>query len=387
MSKIFEGHAHHLFHVCKLPVRESVTLYKKVFKFNDIEKVRFLALPCEATPARKGVEGLGFDKTDHTDNLKALYFKSAFSPNAYAYAGLEYDKVDLKDKKAVQQELLRQVQEYKRVGFDGIKMFEGHPNTRLALGCPLDDEIFDLFYGFCEKEGFPIIMHLTNSPDMWDINKISAYWIGRGCYFDERFPSFDQMQEEFMRVLEKFPKLKFTLAHFGFLTFAPKSRLEKFISYENTMLDVTPGGENYFNILKDEDYYVPFIKKHIDRFTYGTDLYNTKYDKEEYFKASITNRANLVKRFFGTTGEYEYAGKKYRGIGLSQEMLNKIYYDNLMDLLKEPKKIDYDYCINKCDEIINEFDVIDIQYHNVWCMKNDFTSLKEKGYIEYFKED
>ena len=44
------------------------------------------------------------------------------------------------------------------------------------------------------------------------------------------------------------------------------------------MLDVTPGGENYFNILQDKEYYVPFIKKHIDRFTYGTDMYNTFYD-------------------------------------------------------------------------------------------------------------
>ncbi len=387
MAKVFEGHAHQMFYNNKMPVRESVEVYKKQFRANEIERVRFLAIPCHARPERENLRKIGFDETERIDNTRAMYFKCVFAPKGYAYAGLEYDKVDFKDKKATAEELLRQVKEYKRVGFDGIKMFEGHPNTRMALGCPLDDEIFDLFYDFCEKEGFPIIMHLTNSPDMWDINKISAYWIGRGCYFDERFPSFDEMQEEFMRVLEKFPKLKFTLAHFGFLTFAPKSRLEKFISYENTMLDVTPGGENFFNILADKEYYVPFIKKHIDKFTYGTDLYNTKYDKEEYFKASITNRANLVKRFFGTTGEYEYAGKKYRGIGLPQDMLDKLYHDNLYNLLKEPNKVDYDYFINKCDEVIKDFEPYHMENHNIWCMKNDFISLKEKGYIEYFKED
>ena len=316
----------------------------------------------------------------------SLYFKSVFSPNAYAYAGLEYDKVDLKDKKAVQEELLRQVKEYKRAGFDGIKMFEGHPNTRMCIGYPLDDEIFDLFYDYCEKEGFPIIMHLVNDPSMWDRSQVSDYWISRGCYFDETFPTFDEMQEEIIRMLEKHPKLKFTLAHFGFLTFAPKERVEKFMSFENTMLDLTPGGENYFNILKDKEYWIPFIKKHIDRFTYGTDAYNFEYVGEELFTKSATTRPNLVRQFFETTKEYEYAGKKYRGIGLEQEMLDKIFYDNLNNLLKEPNKIDYDYCINKCNEIINEFNETTIQHHNVWCMKTDFISMKEKGYIEYFKD-
>ena len=386
MAKVFEGHTHQMYYNNKMPVRESVTLYKKAFKLTDVERVRFLALPCHARPERENLRKIGFDETEHIDNTKAMYFKCAFSPKRYAYAGIEYDKVDFNDKKAGAKEILRQVKEYKRVGFDGMKMFEGHPNTRYMIGCPLDDEIFDPFYDFCEKEGFPIIMHLTNSPDMWDINKISAYWIGRGCYFDERFPSFDQMQEEIIRMLEKHPKLKFTLAHFGFLTFAPKQRVEKFISFENTMLDVTPGGENYFNILKDKEYWIPFIKKHIDRFTYGTDMYNTLYDNARCFEISVTRRPTLVRQFFETTKEYEYSGKKYCGIGLEQTELDKLYYDNLYNLLKEPNKVDYDYFIAKCDQVIKEFKADHLEHHNIWCMKNDFISMKEKGYIDYFKD-
>ena len=387
MAKVFEGHAHQMFYNNKIPVRESVTIFKRQFKINEIVKVRFLALPCHGRPERENLKGIGFDETERIDNTRAMYFKCAFSPNGYAFAGLEYDKVDLKDKKATAQELLRQVKEYKRVGFDGMKMYEGHPNVRLLIGYPLDDEIFDLYYDFCEKEGFPIIMHLTNSPNMWDINKISQNWINRGCYFDERFPSFDELQEELMRVLAKFPKLKFTLAHFGFLTFAPKERVERFFSYENTMLDVTPGGSNFFNITADEEYWVPFIKKHIDKFTYGTDLYNYRYMDEKYFMHTTTNRTKLVRQFFEGTGEYEYQKKKYRGIGLEKEELEKLYHDNLYNLLKEPNKVDYDYFINKCDEVINDFDPCHMENYNIWCMKNDFTSLKEHGYIEYFKED
>ena len=388
MAKVFEGHAHQMFYNNKVPVRESVTIFKKEFKINEIAKVRFLSIPCHARIERENLRAIGFNETERIDNTRAMYFKCAFAPNGYAYAGLEYNNVDLKDKKATAQELLRQVTEYKRVGFDGIKMFEGHPNTRMAIGYPLNDEIYDLFYDFCEKEGFPIIMHLTNGPDMWDINKITPYWIGRGCYFDERFPTFDELQEELMSVLAKFPKLKFTLAHFGFLTYAPKERVERFFSYENTMLDVTPGGGNYFNINADEEYWVPFIKKHIDRFTYGTDLYNIKYENQLYFESSVTRRAKLVKQFFGTSGvEYEYSHKKYHGIGLNEEELEKLYYGNLSNLLKEPNKVDYDYFINKCDEVINDFEPCHMEHHSIWCMKQDFISLRDKGYIEYFKED
>ena len=387
MTKVFEGHTHQMFHSNKMPVRESVEVYKKQFKLTNVERVRFLALPCHARPEKNTTRGIGWNETEHIDNTKAMYFKCVFAPKGYAYAGLEYDKVDFNDKKAGAEELLRQVKEYKRVGFDGIKMFEGHPDTRYMLGCPLDDELFDLFYDFCEKEGFPIIMHLTNNPNMWDMTKINPGWLRLGRYYDERFPTFDQIQEELIRAIEKHPKLKFTLAHFGFLTFAPKERVEKFMSFENTMLDLTPGGDNYFNILNDKEYWIPFIKKHIDRFTYGTDMYNFKYEGEELFTKSVTNRPNFVKRFFGTTEEYDYAGQKYRGIGLEQEMLDKIFYDNLYNLLKEPNKVDYDYFISKCDEVIKEFSVEHMEHHNIWCMKNDFISIKEKGYIEYFKED
>ena len=385
MAKIFEGHIHSMYFKNKLPVRESVALYKKAFKLTEVQKCCFLAFPTHSRPERENIKGISPSQTERMENTRSMYFKCVFSPNAYAYAGLEYNKVDLKDKKAIAEDLLKQVKEYKRVGFDGIKMNEGHPNARAALGYPLDDEIFDLFYDYCEKEGFPIIMHLANNPNMWDMTKITPSWLRLGRYYDETFPTFDEMQEEIIRMLEKHPKLKFTLAHFGFLTFAPKSRLEKFMSFENTMLDVTPGGDNYFNILNDKEYYVPFIKKHIDRFTYGTDMYNTFYDNEKCFTISVTRRPNLVRQFFETNTEHEYNGQKFTGIGLEQAELDKLYFDNLNNLLKEPNNVDYDYFISKCDEEINNYDTEHLEHHNIWCMKNDFISMKEKGYIEYFK--
>lgn len=45
----------------------------------------FLALLCDPIPNK-----VEWDKTDLLENIRVMYFKSVFSPNGYAYAGLEY---------------------------------------------------------------------------------------------------------------------------------------------------------------------------------------------------------------------------------------------------------------------------------------------------------
>lgn len=366
--KVFDGHLHTF--RFKVPVRESINLFKRQFDRFGVERMTFLALPLDAIPGKTE-----FDKTDLTDNLKVMYFKSVFAPNAYAYAGLVYKGLNLKDKKAVGAELLRQVNEYKKVGYDGMKMYEGHPNMRKLL-FPLYDEVYDPYFDFCEKEGFPIIMHLANPAEFWDATKVSDYWKARGCFFDESYPAFKDFHTEILKRLGKNPNLKFTLAHFGFLTY-DKTAAERFMSFKNTMLDVCPGGENYFNILKDKDYWVNFIEKYADRITYGTDTYNFEYDNEENWLKNTGNRPLLVQNFFSTDTEHVYIDKKYTGIGLSESYLKKIFYDNLYNLLGEPKPIDYDYFITKCDELMATEDPESLKRYNLWCMKNDFITMKK----------
>ena len=72
--KVFEGHLHFTF---KVPVRESVEIFKQEFKETGTEKFCFLSIPSH-----------GATGNDILQNTKALYYKTMFSPNAYAYAGL-----------------------------------------------------------------------------------------------------------------------------------------------------------------------------------------------------------------------------------------------------------------------------------------------------------
>ena len=373
MDKVFDGHLHTF--RFKLPVRESIGLFKRQFKRFNIEKMTFLAIPCDAVPGR-----VEWDKTDLLENIRVMYFKSVFSPNAYAYAGLEYKGLDVKNKGEVAKDLLRQVREYKRVGYDGMKMYEGHPNHRKLLGYPLDDEIFDPYYDYCEKEGFPIIMHLANPPYMWEQDKVNDYWKARGCCFDESYPQFSQFHEEILKRLEKNPKLNFTLAHWGFMTFN-KDAAERFMSFENTKLDVCPAGETYYEMYNDLPYWLGFIEKYADRITYGTDTYNFEYDNEKNWLRNTGNRPNLVRNFFLTDKTFDYLGTEFKGIALKKELCDKIFYDNLCRLLGEPKKIDYDYFISKCEKLLESADPGSLDRYNLWCMKNDFETMKNGGVI------
>ena len=373
--KVFDGHLHTF--RFKVPVRESIDLFKRQFERFNVEKMTFLALPLDALPGK-----VEFDKTDLLDNLRAIYFKSVFSPNAYAYAGLEYIGLDMKDKKAVSEDLLRQVKEYKKVGFDGMKMYEGHPNMRKLHGYSLDDEVFDPYYDYCEKEGFPIIMHLANPAEFWDASQVSDYWKARGCYFDETYPSFDDFHSEILKRLEKNPKLKFSLAHWGFLTYNKKAA-ERFMSFENTTLDVCPGGENFFRILADKGYWIPFIEKYANRITYGTDSYNFEYDNEANWLKMTGNRPAFVQNFFqtGLSEEHDYAGRKYTGIGLQKEVVEKIFYDNLCKMLGSPNVIAYDYFIEKCERLLETVSPDSLDRYNLWCMKNDFEEMKNGTFV------
>lgn len=371
--RVFDGHLHTF--RFKVSMRESIKLFERQFERFNVEKMTFLALPCDACPGR-----VEFDQTDLIDNIRVMYFKSVFSPNGYAYAGLEYNELDITDKEAVAQDLLRQVKEFKKVGYDGMKMYEGHPNHRKLLGYPLYDEVFDPYFDWCEKENFPILMHLANPAHFWDETKVDDYWKARGCYFDETYPTFDDFHVEILKRMEKNPKLNLSLAHWGFLTWN-KEAAEKFMSFENTKLDICPGGDNFFRILDDKEYWVPFIEKYADRITYGTDSYNFEYDNEETWVKATGHRPLLCQRFFATdTEEYDYCGGTYIGIGLKKELCEKIFYDNLDRMLGEPRAIDYDYLIAKCEKLLKTVDPESLDRYNLWCMKNDFQSMKNGEY-------
>lgn len=340
MEKVFEAHIHHLYDI---PLEKAIEILEKEFAETGVEGGCFLSVPHH--------EENGKVTCDHLQNLKMLYLKRAFGENFYAFAALVHPD-DYSDKAAVKKEFLRQVEEYFAVGFDGIKMLEGYPSLLKARGIPLDDEIYDDFYAFMERNGYPITIHLANPAESWDINKASPQLVQAGRVYDESYPTKDEISAQLFRVLEKFPKLHIAAAHFGFFM-GEKENAERFLGeYENTTFDITPGGEQYFRMLEDWAYWKDFLVRYQDRIFYGTDFYAFSDANEAGWRTAFWRRPRFVRQFFETDTEHDYVGKPFRGVKIDEELRKKIYWENGRKRLGAPKPIDEGYMRREAERLL-----------------------------------
>ena len=341
MEKVYDVHVHCTF---EIPLDETIEIFKEEFAVTETEKYAFLSSPHDTESDKKSIY------TDYMQNIKALYLKKEFSPNAYAFAGLihpdSYDDTD-----AVADEFLRQVKEYTSVGFDGIKMLEGYPSLLKLRNLPLDSPVYDKFYAFCEENEIPIVAHIANPAENWDITKASKQAIDAGRVYDDTYPTKAEITAQTFRVLEKFPKLRLALAHCGFLAYDIKEA-EKFMDYENTILDITPGGEQLLIMSRDWGMWKKFVEKYRDRIIYGTDYY--AFPKDENWEVCFTRRPKLIRELFETDEEHVYVGKKFKGINLDKKLRDKIYRENFMEFLGDPTELDEDWLAAQAEKVLAE---------------------------------
>lgn len=340
MEKVYDAHVHFTFNI---PLKETVEIFKAENEITGTEKMIFLSLPHHIVNGKFA--------TDYLQNLKALYLKEEFSPNGYAFAGLVHPE-NHDDKKAVADEFLRQVKEYVAAGYDGVKMLEGDPNFRRTAGVKLDDEIYDKFYSYCEENSVPITMHVANPVENWDRKKVTKYAIEQGRVYDETYPRKEELTEEVFGIMKKHPKLRLTLAHFGFMSY-DICQAERFMSYENTVFDLTPGGEQLINISREWDKWLSFFEKYQNRIIYGTDYY--AFHKGENWLKAVNLRPKFVREMLETDGEYVYLDEKFKGINLDKKLRDKIYRENFVRLYGAPKKTDYDYVVRNCCKLLARF--------------------------------
>ena len=368
-EKVYDGHIHT---TMRVPVRESVEIFKQEFADLGVTKGVFASTPLSSKNTRY---------MDKTQNVKTLYYKAVFTPNAYAFCGLEHDFDMPQEQKA--EYFLSQAKEYLANGYDGFKILEGMPSCIKKTGLLLNDAVFEPFWAYLEQVGCPILIHNAHPKYFWDEKRVGEYWKKRGCYYGEGmgYPAFEEIVGAIFEVLDRHPNLKITLAHMGFLS-EDYDLAEKFMSYKNTMLDVTPGGEQFINFLNGNErkIWTDFIVKYSDRIKYGTDLYNFERTNDKDWKIAFHRRPDFIRQVFESDKQHDYCGDKFVGMKLPKKLRNKIYRENLINELGEPKTINFDWAINKVKELRQEFsDIETLDGYDLMCIENDFESLKNKN--------
>ena len=323
----------------EMPVDETVGIVR-----NLMEHFRYERIVLESLPSY-----------DPANNFSALYCKSKLD-GVYAGLGLvhRFDGSDTKESCREQAERLY------RMGCDGFKMLEGKPDYRKRLGRPLDDRVFDGFYGFAEENGLPIVMHVGDPREFWDAERIPRWALERGWLYDESFLPFREGQKEVERVLRKFPKMRVVLAHFFFVS-DDLEYAERFLDeWKNVCFDLTPGSEMYFNFSKKSGEWREFFLRHPDRILFGSDLYNWRPDgsstEEQYAHA-----VNLVRSFLERKEAFWNGWQKTEmkdPFGFEDEVLEKIYRGNFLRVFgKERRKTDDEYIAFCGEEFCREHDL------------------------------
>ena len=337
MEKVFDVHVHYVFDI---PLEETISIFREEFAATETEKYCFLSLPHECED--------GVVAFDALQNVKGLFLKRAFSPNGYAFAGLVHP-TDYADVDVVSESFLSQAKEYLSVGFDGIKMLEGYPSLLKARGIPLDSPVYTKFYAYLERVSAPIILHLANPKENWDKESASPQAIAAGRVYDDTYPTKKEITEQLFRVLDRHPKLRLILAHFGFMS-DDITMAERFLSYPNTAFDVTPGGEQLMQMQKEWDKWFPFWERHSARIFYGTDFY--AFPKNDTWEAAFTRRPKFLRQFFETDSEHIYLDEAFFGVALDKSLRDKIYRENFLRLLGSPKEIDAAYIQREVERLL-----------------------------------
>ncbi len=285
-------------------------------------------------------------------NVDGFLLKAMDPDRAFIFGGLHYDLPGVAPNEIDPAEQARRLID---IGCDGIKMLEGKPGDRKRLGIPLDAPMYDEYYAFLQAEKVPVVFHVADPEEFWDLDAMPAFAREHGWFYDETFPTKEQLYAETEGVLKKFPQLNVILAHFFFMS-ADAERAAAFLDrYPNANFDITPGSEMYFNFSKRPDVWRKLFTKYQDRILFGTDNTDEEAGPAPGDLSSPAGRVETMRRFLETGESFEGFDGKLRGIGLDASALEKLYYKNFQRLAGDkPRPLNFDLAIERCRWTIDQ---------------------------------
>ena len=258
------------------------------------------------------------------DNVECLTVKALAPERAYVYGSMAYPR----GFEPTRGTHVKQLEMLMEAGFDGWKLLESKPSEYRNLQLPLDGDLFDGAFALAEETGFPVTWHAGDPATFWDAEKapkmaVENNWLCVG----EGYPELGEIYRQVENVLKRHPKLKATLAHL-FFTSDDRRHAERLLdTYEDLRLDITPGVEMYQAFLADREGWIAFFEKYADRLIFGTDMMD---DEKEVVFGDQGALNEFINRAMTEKGEFEVRGMGGTGMGLSDEIMRKIYAGNYL---------------------------------------------------------
>ncbi len=217
-------------------------------------------------------------------------------------------------------------------GAVGLKIFKNLGMTSLdtdGARIPVDDPRLDPIWAKAGELGIPVLIHSGDPAEFWQpFDEHNERWLElklrpRRIRPSDAFPPFEQIMEEQRNLFRRHSDTKFISAHIHWMG-QDLARL-------GTILDEIPNmyvglGAVIYELGRQPRFAREWFEKYQDRVLMGKDSYN----QEEFY---------TYFRVFESEDEYFPYYRKYHafwrmyGIGLSDEVLRKIYFENALAIV------------------------------------------------------
>ncbi|MHC4120232.1 MAG: amidohydrolase family protein [Planctomycetota bacterium] len=218
----------------------------------------------------------------------------------------------------------------------------------------IDDPMFDPIYEYMIQQNKPLVAHIGEPIQAWmplplgPDGKPTSYWAGNPqwhFYNKPDKPSYVEIMAARDRLLAKHPQLKVIGCHLGSLEFDVDEMAKRFDRYPNFAVGID-GRTRYF-MAQARDKVRKFFIKYQDRILYGTDRSGGSFTRSvrkatareiESSRRSILDRHRQFFRYYATDDEIPWDYYTVRGLALPKEVLQQVFYDNVVRWLPGAEK-------------------------------------------------
>ncbi|RYF57662.1 MAG: amidohydrolase [Cytophagaceae bacterium] len=230
------------------------------------------------------------------------------------------------------EEAVKRLEADVKAGAHGLKIYKSlGMDTKDDKGqrVAVDDPRLDPIWAKCGQLGVPVIIHTADPKPFWDpMDRYNERWLELKLHpgrkrSDKNPISWEQLIAEQHNVFRKNPKTTFIAAHMGWYP-NNLNKLDSLMSaYPNMILEI---GAVIAELGRQPRAANKFFTKHQDRIVFGKDSW-VPSEYATYFRVLETDD-----EYFPYHKKYHAFWRMY-GMGLSDDVLKKVYYKNALRII------------------------------------------------------
>jgi predicted TIM-barrel fold metal-dependent hydrolase len=310
-------------------------------------------------------------------NPEVLFAKAHLGSDCYGLASFDYSPLffGAAGGRTATLDLPSQVERFRELGFDGLKIFLGKPSFQSELGLKLNDPRVIEALRRAESLEMPVLIHIADPLIFWSYEKVPGFippgWeqAVKGGEGVGSIPSYEDLQQQALEVLQACPDLTVIFPHLLSMG-QDVSRLGEILeTYPRVYLDLAPGLYFYYELDRQRAAAREFFARYRRRILFGTDAFWFPRWFSEFPQASVEDnlaRAGQLLRFLGSEEQLDNPfvptrriRKTVRGLGLEADIMRRICLDNFTELYPAaPRRIDPESCLEYLDEFLDRLGAV-----------------------------